>query len=52
MRGCGGQGRVDVTADDFSFAFLVVSVISAVSVLFYLKLDAKAGASISGRHLD
>ena len=46
------SGRVDVTADDFSFAFLVVSLASALSVLFYLKLDSRAGASISGRETE
>ena len=46
------SGRADVVADDFSFAFLVVSIVSAVSVFFYLKLDARAGASISGQSDD
>lgn len=43
------SGRENVIAQDFSFAFLVVSVISAISILVYLKLDSYAGASISGQ---
>jgi MFS family permease len=46
------SGRDDLIAGDFSFALIVVSVVSAFAVMSYVKLDAGAGASISGRHIE
>lgn len=43
------SGRGELVADDFSFALAFVAVLSALSVLSYLKLQPGAGASISGR---
>lgn len=43
------SGRSELIADDFSFALAFVAVLSALSVLSYLKLQPGAGASISGR---
>lgn len=45
-------GREELIAADFSFALLVVSAISAFALLSYRKLDAGAGASISGRQVE
>jgi EmrB/QacA subfamily drug resistance transporter len=42
-------GRTDLVADDFTFALILLSIVSAFSLLFYLKLTPNAGASISGR---
>ncbi len=42
-------GRDNLVAGDFSFVLLVVASISALAFFSYLKLDAGAGASISGR---
>jgi hypothetical protein len=46
------SGRDTFVAADFSVAMFLVSVISAFSVVSYVKLDRSAGASISGRHQD
>jgi EmrB/QacA subfamily drug resistance transporter len=46
------SGRDDLVAGDFSFALIVVSVVSAFALTSYVKLDAAAGASISGRHVE
>ena len=42
-------GRETLVAGDFSFALLVVAGISVLAFFSYVKLDAGAGASISGR---
>jgi hypothetical protein len=42
-------GRETLVAGDFSFVLLVVAGISALAFFSYVKLDAGAGASISGR---
>jgi EmrB/QacA subfamily drug resistance transporter len=42
--------RDDLIAADFSFALIVVSGVSAFALFSYVKLNAGAGASISGRH--
>jgi len=43
------SGRSELVADDFSFALVAVSILSAVSVFSYVKLQPGAGASITGR---
>ncbi len=43
------SGRSELVAADFSFALVAVSVLSAVSVFSYVKLQPGAGASITGR---
>jgi EmrB/QacA subfamily drug resistance transporter len=45
-------GRDALLAIDFSIALIGVSLLSAFSVFFYLKLAPNAGASISGRLQD
>ena len=42
-------GREDLVAGDFSFTLILVAVLSSFAVLFYMKLDEHAGASVSGR---
>ncbi|HYF56365.1 MAG TPA: DHA2 family efflux MFS transporter permease subunit [Salinarimonas sp.] len=42
------QGREAVQSADFMPAFMVIAAISAVSVLFFLRLDPDAGAEMSG----
>jgi EmrB/QacA subfamily drug resistance transporter len=44
--------RVELTAGDFSFALIVLSVFSSLALFSYAKLGAGAGATISGRHDD
>jgi EmrB/QacA subfamily drug resistance transporter len=39
----------EITAADFPLAFLVIAVISALSVLFFIRLPPDAGAELSGR---
>jgi EmrB/QacA subfamily drug resistance transporter len=43
------SGRGELVADDFSFALVTVSILSALSVFSYVKLQPGAGASITGR---
>lgn len=43
------SGRSELVAGDFSFALLIVAVISAFSVLSYFRLPTGAGASLMGR---
>ncbi len=45
-------GRDKLVAGDFSFALIVVAVVSSLAVFSYVKLDANAGSSISGRAVD
>ena len=45
-------GRDELVAGDFSFALIVVAVVSSLAVFSYVKLDANAGSSISGRAVD
>jgi hypothetical protein len=45
-------GRDALLVIDFSIALIGVSLLSAFSVFFYLKLAPNAGASISGRLQD
>jgi hypothetical protein len=42
------SGREDLVAGDFGFVLVVVSVISALAVFSYMRLQPGAGASISG----
>lgn len=42
-------GRDELIASDFSFALIVVAIVSSFAVFSYLKLDTNAGSSISGR---
>jgi EmrB/QacA subfamily drug resistance transporter len=42
-------GSSDITASDFAPAFVVVSVISAFSVVVFARMPAHAGAELSGR---
>jgi EmrB/QacA subfamily drug resistance transporter len=44
--------RDTLVAGDFSFALLVVSAVSVFAFFSYVKLDAGAGASISGKVVD
>jgi EmrB/QacA subfamily drug resistance transporter len=48
VRGGHGAGSTLVTAD-FAPAFLAVGLVSATSVLFFMRLSPDAGAEISGR---
>ncbi len=43
------NGGTAITASDFAPAFVVVSVISALSTLIFMQLPANAGAILSGR---
>jgi hypothetical protein len=43
------SGRSELAAGDFSFALVTVSILSALSVFSYVKLQPGAGASITGR---
>jgi MFS family permease len=43
------HGRAVSSASDFSFAFAAVACISILSVPFFLKMPADAGAEVSGR---
>jgi EmrB/QacA subfamily drug resistance transporter len=43
------QGGTQITASDFAPAFIVVSIISALSVFVFARLPANAGAEMSGR---
>jgi EmrB/QacA subfamily drug resistance transporter len=45
-------GRDELVAGDFSFALIVVAIVSSFAVFSYVKLDANAGSSISGRAAD
>ncbi len=45
-------GRNELIANDFSFAFVVLALASAFSVLFYLRMQPNAGASVSGHLRD
>jgi EmrB/QacA subfamily drug resistance transporter len=42
-------GRDNLIAGDFSFALIVVAIVSSFAVISYVKLDRNAGSSISGR---
>ena len=44
------NGRTELSAGDFSGAFLAVALISLSSVFFYLPLTGEAGAEVSGHH--
>jgi len=43
------HGHVDLRATDFQTAFLIVAIISALSVFIFARLAADAGAELSGR---
>jgi EmrB/QacA subfamily drug resistance transporter len=43
------RGDAALTAADFPPAFVVVTIISALSIIFFLRLPADAGAEMSGR---
>lgn len=43
------HGRMHLTLDDFSVAFLVVGAIALCSVFFYIRLPANAGAELAQR---
>jgi EmrB/QacA subfamily drug resistance transporter len=43
------SGREELVAGDFSFALIVVAMISVFALGSYRRLDANAGASVSGR---
>ncbi|HKS88232.1 MAG TPA: MFS transporter, partial [Stellaceae bacterium] len=45
----GWHGRTVSSATDFSFALAVVAAISLLSVPFFLRMPAEAGAEVSGR---
>jgi hypothetical protein len=40
--------RADLVAADFQHAFVAVGLLSALSLLFYLRLAPDAGAEVSG----
>jgi EmrB/QacA subfamily drug resistance transporter len=44
------HGRTELSAGDFSGAFLTVALISLSSIFFYLPLAGEAGAEVSGHH--
>jgi hypothetical protein len=44
------NGRTELSAGDFSGAFLAVALISLSSIFFYLPLTGEAGAEVSGHH--
>ncbi len=46
------SGREELLPSDFSFALLSVAGISVLALLSYRKLDAGAGASVSGRQVE
>ena len=43
------RGQEHITAGDFAPAFFTVALVSALSVLAYLRLSPDAGAEVSGR---
>jgi EmrB/QacA subfamily drug resistance transporter len=43
------SGRSNLIADDFTFTLILLSVVCAISLVFYLRLARDAGSSISGR---
>ena len=43
------RGHAQLQAEDFQAAFLIVAVISALSVFIFARLHADAGAELSGR---
>jgi EmrB/QacA subfamily drug resistance transporter len=43
------RGHAELTASDFAPAFLVVALISALSIFIFSRLPADAGAELSGR---
>jgi hypothetical protein len=45
------QGSSTFTISDFSPAFIVVSVISAASVVFFYRLPSDAGSEVSGHRV-
>ena len=46
------RGHTELTASDFAPAFLVVALISALSVIIFSRLPLDAGAELSGRMAD